>query len=199
MFEKIKESKEEIKKQFNILGNEKIIFFGAQDLREWRKGVKNFMNVISLLSELHIKNQDINLKIICIGKDSHKIFGKSSEKILVYEKISHTELLKIYKISDLIIVPSLQEWSSLMMSEAVSLNKPVFAFKTGSSEDLIHNNLNGLIFDDFDYNNIALNITYYLRKNRFMNQIDFDKDYQINNKISLKFIEKQLIERVFND
>ena len=119
--------------------------------------------------------------------------------MLVYETVSHNELLKIYKISDLIIIPSLQEWSSLMMSEVVSLNKPVFAFKTGSSEDLIQNNVNGLIFDDFDYNNIALNIAYYLKKNKFMNQNALDKDNQINNKINLKFIEKQLIERVFND
>ena len=128
-----------------------------------------------------------------------KNFGATSEKMLVYETVSHNELLKIYKISDLIIIPSLQEWSSLMMSEVVSLNKPVFAFKTGSSEDLIQNNVNGLIFDDFDYNNIALNIAYYLKKNKFMNQNALDKDNQINNKINLKFIEKQLIERVFND
>ena len=132
-------------------------------------------------------------------KRCKKIFGATSEKMLVYETVSHNELLKIYKISDLIIIPSLQEWSSLMMSEVVSLNKPVFAFKTGSSEDLIQNNVNGLIFDDFDYNNIALNIAYYLKKNKFMNQNALDKDNQINNKINLKFIEKQLIERVFND
>ena len=197
--ESIKESKEEIKKKLNLLENQKIIFFGAQDLREWRKGVKNFSNVISLLDEIYSKKENLNIKIICIGRDAKKIFGATSEKMLVYETVSHNELLKIYKISDLIIIPSLQEWSSLMMSEVVSLNKPVFAFKTGSSEDLIQNNVNGLIFDDFDYNNIALNIAYYLKKNKFMNQNALDKDNQINNKINLKFIEKQLIERVFND
>ena len=49
--------------------------------------------------------------------------------------------------SDLIIILSLQEWGSLTMSEAITLNKVVFAFDTGSSRDLITNNYNGFILD----------------------------------------------------
>ncbi len=199
IFDKIHESEEEIKQRYNIRNNEKIIFFGAQDLREWRKGVKNFLSVVSLLREVYLKDEEIDIKIICVGKDSKKIFGNNSGKILVYEAISHIELLKIYKISDLIIIPSLQEWSSLMMSEAVSLRKPVFAFKTGSSKDLILDDYNGLIFDNFDYNNIAMNILYYLKNNKFINQKNPNKNIDVSNKISLGFIEKQFVEKVFND
>lgn len=199
MLKKIEESKQEIKKKYNIKENEKIIFFGAQDLREWRKGVKNFTNVISILNEIYLKNDKIKLKIICIGKDSKKIFGKITKEIIVYEKISHEELLKIYKISDLIIIPSLQEWSSLMMSEAVSLKKPVIAFKTGSSSDLIKNNLKGLVFDNFDYNDIANNIFYYLKNDKFINKKNVNIRDQEISKFNLEFIKKQFIEKVFND
>ena len=64
--------------------------------------------------------------------------------------------------SDLIIIPSLQEWGSLMMSEAITLNKVVFAFDTGSSRDLITNNYNGFIFRPYDYSKIVSSIYSYI-------------------------------------
>ena len=64
--------------------------------------------------------------------------------------------------SDLIIIPSLQEWGSLMMSEAITLNKVVFAFDTGSSRDLITNNYNGFIFSPYDYSKIVSSIYSYI-------------------------------------
>ena len=49
-----------------------------------------------------------------------------------------------------------------MMSEAVSLEKTIFAFKTGSSKDLIINKVNGYVFDPYNYNNIVQQIVLFL-------------------------------------
>lgn len=141
--------------------NKKVIFLGAQDLREWRKGMHNFINIISILKTKH---QDFfkNILIIAAGKDSSKLLENYKENSLCYENLSLKNLYNIYQISDLIVVPSLQEWSSLMMSEAASLEKTIFAFKTGSSEDLVINNVNGYIFDPYNYNNIVKKIILFL-------------------------------------
>ena len=86
-----------------------------------------------------------------------------------------------------------------MNNLTVDLKKPVIAFKTGSSSDLIKNNLNGLVFDNFDYNDIANNIFYYLKNNKFINKKNVSISDQENSKFNLEFIKKQFIEKVFND
>ena len=141
--------------------NKKIIFLGAQDLREWRKGMHNFINIISILKTNH-KNFFKNILIIAAGKDSSKLLKNFEENSLCFENLSLQSLYNIYNLSDLIVVPSLQEWSSLMMSEAVSLEKTIFAFKTGSSKDLIVNKVNGYVFDPYNYNNIVQQIVLFL-------------------------------------
>ena len=106
--------------------------------------------------------------IIAAGKNASKIFNNYKENFIFFDSLSLENLYNIYRISDLIIIPSLQEWSSLMMSETSSLEKTIFAFKTGSSEDLIINNVNGYIFDFYDYNNIVTTIVSY-----FNNPLNF--------------------------
>ena len=49
-----------------------------------------------------------------------------------------------------------------MMSEAIKLDKVVFSYKTGSSYDLIINNVNGYVFSYYDYNKFADMINEYL-------------------------------------
>ena len=102
------------------------------------------------------------IKIISVGKNASKILSNFEENSICLESLNLEDLFLIYKHSDLIIIPSLQEWSSLMMSEAVSLNKVIFSFDTGSSKDLIKNYVNGYVFESYDYNNVVKNMHYYL-------------------------------------
>jgi len=189
----------EIKKKHRIEKDEKIIFFGAQDLREWRKGVKNFQNVISLLNDVYLKKVDIKIKFICVGKNSKKIFKNFLDKIISYESVPHNELVNIYKISDLIIIPSLQEWSSLMMSEVIYLKKTVFAFKTGSSNDLILENFNGLVFDNFEYDKIAKSIIFFLKNNKLIEKNEINENLNFEDKIQPRILKDKFIKKVFND
>ena len=174
--------------------NKKIIFLGAQDLREWRKGMHNFINIISILKTNH-KNFFKNILIIAAGKESSKLLMNFKENSLCFENLSLQSLYNIYNLSDLIVVPSLQEWSSLMMSEAVNLKKTIFAFKTGSSQDLIINKVNGYIFDPYNYNNIVKQIVLFLSnpskfyvKDRSKYFEKLKKNYD-NKKIKNKFLK----------
>lgn len=170
--------------------NKKVIFLGAQDLREWRKGILNFLKIIS---KLKFKYQDFFSEVIFIsvGKNSKKIFKNFDENIITYEKLNLKELYSVYKVSDLIIIPSLQEWGSLMMSEVFNLEKTIFAFDTGSSRNLILNNINGYIFKSFEHNKVAKEIYLVLstpdkffkkKKKKFFNELKYKYDIKMINK-----------------
>lgn len=146
-----------------ITKNKKVIFLGAQDLREWRKGIFNFIKIISKLKSKY-KYFFSEIVFISVGKNSKKIFKDYDENTITYEKLNLKELYSIYKISNLIIIPSLQEWGSLMMSEAFALEKIIFAFDTGSSRNLILNNINGYVFKTTENNRVVDEIYSLLSK-----------------------------------
>jgi glycosyltransferase involved in cell wall biosynthesis len=185
-----------IKKVKERSKNKKIIFLGAQDLREWRKGMHNFINIISIL-KTNYHNIFNDILLIAAGKDSSKLLEDFKDNSLCFENLSLENLYNIYEISDLIVVPSLQEWSSLMMSEAASLEKTIFAFKTGSSEDLIINNINGYIFDPYNYNYIAKKIALFLgnqssfyveNRENYLNELRSNYDTKALKNKFLKFV-----------
>jgi glycosyltransferase involved in cell wall biosynthesis len=176
--------------------NKKVIFLGAQDLREWRKGMHNFINIISIL-KTNYRDFFKDILIIAAGKDSSKLLEDYKENSLCFENLSLENLYNIYEISDLIIIPSLQEWSSLMMSEAASLEKTIFAFKTGSSEDLVLNNVNGYVFDPYNYNDIVKKIVSFLNnpsnfyiedRDKYFNELRNNYDKRTLKNKFLKFI-----------
>ena len=79
-----------------------------------------------------------------------------------------------------------------MMSEAIKLNKIVFSFNTGSSKDLIINNVNGYVFEPYDYNKFSDMINDY-----FINPDNFfiNNKYRYLNKINTVISEKAILEK----
>ena len=85
------------------------------------------------------------------------------------------------------------------MSEVIFLKKTVFAFKTGSSNDLIIENINGLIFDNFEYDKIAKNIIFFLKNNKLVEKNEKNKNLNIEDKIQPNVLKDKFIKKVFND
>ena len=108
--------------------------------------------------------------------------------------MDHNDLIKLYTISDLTVIPSLQEWSSLMMSEVVKLNKFTICFETGSSNDLIQQGVNGYIFNAYDYANIAKKINDYFTNPKLF----LKKDVSIAEIKNNLYLKKQYI-KLLND
>ncbi|MDA7468769.1 glycosyltransferase, partial [Candidatus Pelagibacter ubique] len=146
--------------------NRKIVFLGAQNLKEWRKGIYNFVNLISILKSKY-KDLYNNLFFVLVGEGSHAIFKEFRDNSFCIKSLKHDNLVSLYKISDLIIIPSLQEWSSLMMSEVVKLDKFVICFDTGSSKDLITQGKNGYVFGLYDYMDVVEKMNYYFSNPKF--------------------------------
>ena len=170
---------------------DKIVFFGAQDGREWRKGIFNLKNIIETFK---IKYPDIYSKTLFIfsGNYSSNILNNIDKNFITLGFIDHSKILELYKISDIIIIPSLQEWSSLMLLEALSYNKFIFCFNTGSAGDFIVNEINGNIFETFDYNYFHYKFYEYLKKkkNKTVNNLLIKKKILDSHKNIIMYLEK---------
>jgi glycosyltransferase involved in cell wall biosynthesis len=178
--------------------NRKIIFLGAQNLREWRKGIYNFCHLISILKSKY-KELYKDLFFILVGEFSSSIFKDFQNNSFCINSVDHNDLIKLYTISDLTVIPSLQEWSSLMMSEVVKLNKFTICFETGSSNDLIQQGVNGYIFNAYDYANIAKKINYYFTNPKLFLKKDYnEKDISIAENKNNLYLKEQYI-KLLND
>ena len=86
-----------------------------------------------------------------------------------------------------------------MMSEVIYLKKTVFAFKTGSSNDLILENFNGLVFDNFEYDKIAKSIIFFLKNNKLIEKNEINENLNFEDKIQPRILKDKFIKKVFND
>ena len=189
----------EIKLLKNNLTNKKIIFFGAQNLNEWRKGVFVLKDIFLILKN---KNPKLfsNLLFIFTGLDCKKIDIFDDDNYKSFSKVNLDELYYIYNISDLIIIPSLQEWGSLMMSEASFFKKNIFCFETGSSNDFVLNYVNGYIAKINDKKAFVNNLEeYLLDENKFLYKRTSDTLNKLYEKKDLKVIRNQFSGLINNE
>ena len=104
------------------------------------------------------------------------------------------DLVKLYKISDIFIFPSVIESFGIAIIEAMAAGLPVIACKVPGSKDLIKNNTNGFLVDKNNvlefvktivniYNNRSL--LNRIKKNSLETVRKFDWDRVSNNYINL--------------
>jgi glycosyltransferase involved in cell wall biosynthesis len=143
----------------------KIIFFGAQNSNEWRKGFSTINNFIKIFKIRYPKTYNSTL-FIFFGKFSRYEVKKLDNNFFTSNFVNYYDLQMVYNISDLIFVPSLQEWSSLILLENFN-RKFIICFNTGSSKDYIINNINGYIIDFSDCTIFLDNLNQYLNNKNF--------------------------------
>ena len=133
--EKLSYSKSFIKisKEFNITENEFILLFVGSGFK--RKGVSNFLNIVSQL------NQE-NIKAFVIGKDSNlESYKKLAKKLLIDKKIFFTgprsDVNDFYKIGDIFIFPTHYEPFSNVVLEAMAYGNAIFTTKQNGASEII--------------------------------------------------------------
>ena len=140
-----------------------VVFFGAQDGMEWRKGIFFFKYTLNILKYTYPETYENTMFIYC-GNNTDNLFMKPDSNIFIFDFLSYYEIVKIYELSDVIAIPSLQEWSSYIMSEAFLLKKYIICFDTGSSKDFIKEGFNGNICDPYNFSFTAEKLYKFLNK-----------------------------------
>lgn len=120
-----------LRKKYNLPLNKKIVLFTAQDVSDFRKGHKYFLEIVQKL-----KN-DKNIFFLSIGKNFDKFSELSNFKHLDF--MNHESVSEIYSLSDIYVCTSLIDNLPLTVLEAISSGNVVLSFKNGGVNEVLKN------------------------------------------------------------
>lgn len=138
----------EIREKLGFNENEIVIYFGAQNINDPRKGFEYLNNALIELSSKISPDKLSRLKILTIGKLDKEIDSLKSFKHIHIPYISNEiEFAKIYSGVDLFVCPSIEDSGPMMINESILSGTPVLAFKMGVAIDLIINDQTGYLVE----------------------------------------------------
>ncbi len=150
------------KKEVVCLGVDSEKFCPAKDKRKAKKAlgispesfVVSFINRIAREKDIitlyrafrRLEKRHSNIKLLIVGgrlKELDKLFSSNRNIILAGKAI---DVVPYYQASDVFVLPSLTETTSLSTLEAMSCGLPVIVTKVGFIRSYIKNNVNGMFF-----------------------------------------------------
>ncbi|MDL2410612.1 glycosyltransferase family 1 protein [Rhizobium calliandrae] len=133
-----------------------ILYVGALD---WRKNVKSAIQAFAQLP-LDVRDRysfvlagDHPRALLKDEEDRWKRLGLPEQDLVVLGHVTDSQLVSLYKATDLAIQPSLLEGFGLTALEAMTCGAPIIASNTGALPEVIGDE--GLLFDPADVNDIA--------------------------------------------
>ncbi|MBK0382251.1 glycosyltransferase family 4 protein [Pedobacter sp. SD-b] len=132
-----------LRKKWNIETEKKIILFGAANINDKRKGLVYLMEALSILKE---KNPAANIQFLLFGKNKTLSVNQFPFPAKSFSIINNEQqLVEIYNLADVFVLPSLEDNLPNMVMEALSCAIPVVAFDQGGIPEMIDHQKNGYI------------------------------------------------------
>jgi glycosyltransferase involved in cell wall biosynthesis len=146
-----------------------------------------------------------NVKFLVLGTGYQLEELKTLARDLgVYERVnflgyvSHTEMPKYLKVSDIFIRPSISEGFGNSFIEAMAGGLPVIATSVGGIVDFLKNKETGLFCEVGDPKDIARKIDIYLKDKNLRDEIVDNAMHMVIDRYDWGMIVKSMKERVFN-
>lgn len=184
--------------------------FSKEDLiilcpRRWAptKGVKYFAEAIGYVEE-KVKNNNIKY---CFAGNAHKGYLGYSEKIKkILEKYPFQKKIKLlgdvphqiihyyYQLSDIIVIPSLMEATSLSALEAMACGKAIVATDVGGLPEIIDDGVNGILVQKENSGELANTLLKLIKDKEKRNQLGQNGSKKVKeefgwNKIAIRIEE----------
>lgn len=139
----------------------KQVIFAGRLSRE--KGTDSLMSIAQKLSN------DIHLIILGAGPEEQKIkdLTKTHKNIHFLGYQNKKETISLICGSDVLIQPSLQEGISSTLLEAMACKTAIIATNVGGNNELIQNNVNGIVLEPNDVDSFTQQISYLLNNEQF--------------------------------
>jgi glycosyltransferase involved in cell wall biosynthesis len=139
----------------------KQVIFAGRLSRE--KGTDSLMSIAQKLSN------DIHLIILGAGPEEQKIkdLTKTHKNIHFLGYQNKKETISLIRGSDVLIQPSLQEGISSTLLEAMACKTAIIATNVGGNNELIQNNVNGIVLEPNDVDSFTQQISYLLNNEQF--------------------------------
>ncbi|MFA7359805.1 MAG: glycosyltransferase [Candidatus Kapaibacterium sp.] len=139
--------------KFNLTDLHKVIFIGAKNLQNPRKGFKYLIEALKILYD---KVPNENIIILISGKIDEDIRNNIKFKFISIDYLDQEKDLPLaFSASDVFVSPSIEDTGPTMVNLSLMCGTPVVAFRTGVANDLIIENETGLLADIYNSNQLA--------------------------------------------
>lgn len=129
--------------------------------------IKGFSNLLSALQLLEKQGKADAFELIVFGTDTPLEGIPTSMPIHYVGYVSDVqELVSLYNLASVMVVPSLTENLSCTIMESLSCGTPVVAFDIGGNRDMIDHQLNGYLARERDDADLAAGILWCLDHNK---------------------------------
>lgn len=190
-----KSSQNNLREKFSISKDCKIIGFIGRF--SWEKGVLFFIESLPIIFE-NLKN----IQCIIVGRGPLKTEIEKKVKLLnLNEMVTVIDWQQnpYYLLArlDVLVVPSLQEGRSRIITEALSLGVATVASRTGGIVELITDKINGLLIDPANSGQIAKALIDMLTNDDMRNKIKENSIKRAKKEFSVK-TEVAAIEKIYS-
>lgn len=179
-----------VRKKYNL--PQKYIFYPAQC---WLH--KNHINLVEAFDIVKDEISDVNLVLTGSQQDSYPNLMQRVDELGLSEKVKHLgyidykDLPYIYKMSQMLVMPTLFESVSIPIYEAFALEVPVCSSNVVALPEQVGDA--GLIFDPHDVNDMAIKMLMYLKDENLQKEKakkGFEKVINFNHKMyRIKLLE----------
>lgn len=165
------------------------VLYGAMNAATDR--IKGFSNLLSALQQLEKQGEGDLFELIVFGADKplEGIPLSMPVHYVGYVSGDH-DIVSLYNLASVMVVPSLTENLSYTIMESLSCGTPVVAFDIGGNSDMIDHQRNGYLAREKDSTDLARGILWCLENNK-----DGHLSHNARNKILTSFTPEIVGER----
>lgn len=146
------------------LKGKRTILYGAVNAATDK--IKGFTHLLSALQQLEKTGHGNDFNLVVFGASKSELGLDLSIPVHYVGYVSNTdELVSLYNMADVMVVPSLTENLSCAIMESLSCETPVAAFNIGGNSDMIEHKTNGYLASKQDNNDLANGILWCLNNN----------------------------------
>jgi len=133
-----------------------VIYFGAQDVTDPRKGFTYLYQALKRLRSLLTDDEASRITLLTVGARSAEPLAGLDFKLVAIPYLHDRKLFPMtYNASDVFICPSVEDAGPMMINESMMSGCPVIAFRMGVAEDLVVPGESGQLLDVFDSEGLA--------------------------------------------
>ena len=171
----------------NIPESNKIIFFGAHQINDPRKGIRYAIRSLDLLyKDLSVGEKN---KITVITAGNKNLDSEISFNYIDFGIVSSETLSKLYSSCDIFLCPSVEDNGPMMINEAVLSGCAIVSFDVGVSQDIVSDK-NGYLAENFNEYDLFLGLKSLLN-------CDLDIYHQASRKLGINHLTKKVISNTW--
>jgi glycosyltransferase involved in cell wall biosynthesis len=132
--------KEISRKIISIAGEKKVIFFGANNFRDERKGFKYLLGALNILKEMVAEKPNLrnNIHLLIAGGETEKFKNELPFEFTDLGLLNNSNgVASAYQAADIYLCPSIEDAGPSMVNQSIMCGTPVVSFAQGVSLDIV--------------------------------------------------------------